>query len=106
MKKSKSEGGPVSEVSRKIKKTKKSKKTKWPKNFDPTNPPKNRPDPERWLPKLERTKYRGLAKKKGYLTKTQGSSNMRQNETRSTFTKGPTTGTQDAVGSKKKYGRK
>ncbi len=36
---------------------KKSKKPKYPKNFDPENPGAL-PDPERWLPKWQRTKYR------------------------------------------------
>lgn len=95
-------GGPVSEVSRKIKKNRKKRKIQFPKNFNPMKPGK-RPDPERWLPKMERSKYRALAQKKGYLTKTQGSSNVRQNETRSTFTKGPTTGAKEAAKTKKKH---
>lgn len=51
------------------------KKTKnricWPQGFDPYNPGK-RPDPERWLPKIERAKFKKAAIKKGQYTKTQG----------------------------------
>lgn len=43
-------------------KKKKKKKIRHPKNFDAKNPGPM-PDPERWLPKLQRKKYRGLAKK-------------------------------------------
>jgi signal recognition particle subunit SRP72 len=46
----------------KTKKPKK-KKIKYPKNFDPKKPgPK--PDPERWLPKLQRKKFKNIAKNK------------------------------------------
>lgn len=44
-------------------KKKKKRKIRYPKNFDPKNPGLA-PDPERWLPKLQRKKYRNLAKNK------------------------------------------
>lgn len=47
----------------KDKKKKKKKKIRYPKNYDPKNPGPL-PDPERWLPKLQRKKYRNLAKNK------------------------------------------
>jgi len=95
--------GPVSEVSRKIKKRRR-KKVRWPKNFDPTNPKHTakRPDPERWLPKMERVKYRGLAKKKGYMKKTQGSTHVDQTTNRGNFKSGPSTATKGVVKSKKR----
>lgn len=99
---------PVSEVSRKIKKRKRKKKIRWPKGFDPTNPKHTRvkPDQERWLPKLERQKYRGLAKKKGYVKRTQGTTNVDDKAERGNFKKGPSTATVQAVKSKSKYRRK
>lgn len=46
------------------KKTKKKKKViRYPKNFDPKKPGPL-PDPERWLPKLQRKKFRNVAKNK------------------------------------------
>lgn len=84
--------GPVSEVSKRIKKRKK-KKIRWPKGFDPKNPPKQKADPERWLPKLDRVKYRAIAKKKGYMKKTQGTTNVDETATRGNFKKGPSTAT-------------
>lgn len=51
---------------------KKIKKIKYPKNFNPTNPGPL-PDPERWLPKWQRSKFKKMAKKKGiYLKGAQG----------------------------------
>lgn len=102
--------GPVSEVSKKIKKSSKNRRRKirWPRGFDPTDPKhtKNAVDPERWLPKLEREKYRGLAKKKGYVKRTQGSSNVDDKAERGNFKKGPSTATMSAVKGKAKYGKK
>ena len=99
--------GKMSEVSKKIKKRRR-KKIRWPKNFDPTNPKHTsvRPDPERWLPKMERMKYRGLAKKKGYMKKTQGSTNVDQTSARGNFKAGPSTATKSTVKSKKRKGRR
>ena len=50
----------------------KNKKTKFPKSYDPLNPGQM-PDPERWLPKWQRSRFKKLAKKKGlYLKGAQG----------------------------------
>ena len=50
----------------------KTKKTKFPKSYDPSNPGQM-PDPERWLPKWQRSRFKKLAKKKGiYLKGGQG----------------------------------
>ena len=50
----------------------KTKKTKFPKSYDPANPGQM-PDPERWLPKWQRSRFKKLAKKKGlYLKGAQG----------------------------------
>ena len=54
-----------------ITKKKKKNRIRWPKGFDPYNPGK-KPDPERWIPKIERAKYKKAAIKKGQYTKTQG----------------------------------
>ena len=39
-----------------------------PKNFDPENPGPM-PDPERWLPKWQQSKYKKYAKKRGIYLK-------------------------------------
>ena len=50
---------------RKVKqKQNKKKKKRYPKNFDPKNPGPE-PDPERWLPKYQRSKFKKIMKKKG-----------------------------------------
>lgn len=56
------------------KKTNKKKKIRYPKNFDPENPGPL-PDPERWLPKHERSEYKKKMSKrtKGLLRGPQGS---------------------------------
>lgn len=98
----KATSGPVSEITKAIKKTKKKKMyIKWPKNFDPRNPGQA-PDPERWIPKLERVKYAKLAKKKGLPTGTQGSSTINTTETRNVFKTGPSTASKGVVEDKKK----
>ena len=51
-----------------IPKKRKNKKIKYPKDFDPTHPGPP-PDPERWLPKWQRSKFKKLAKKKGIYIK-------------------------------------
>ncbi|MCQ2818672.1 MAG: hypothetical protein MJ252_15505 [archaeon] len=48
---------------KKTEKKKRKKKIRYPKNFDPKNPGPE-PDPERWLPRLQRKKYRSLQKNK------------------------------------------
>ena len=51
---------------------KRKRKPKMPKNFDPENPGPM-PDPERWLPKFMKSRYKKLAKKRGiYLKGAQG----------------------------------
>ena len=51
---------------------KRKKQIKYPKNFDIKNPGPE-PDPERWLPKWQRSRYKKYAKKKGkYLKGAQG----------------------------------
>jgi signal recognition particle subunit SRP72 len=51
---------------------KRKRKTIYPKGFDP-EAPGPLPDPERWLPKWQRSKYKRMAKKKGiYLKGAQG----------------------------------
>ena len=47
---------------------KKKRKTRYPKGFDPKNPG-SEPDPERWLPKWQRSRYKKYAKKKGLYLK-------------------------------------
>lgn len=95
-------GGASAEVSRVIKKSKKKlKKIRWPKNFDKANPGPQ-PDPERWVHKLERVK----GKKKGYMTATQGTSNVNTTATRGTFQQGPSTANVDAVTSSKASSKK
>lgn len=80
---------------------KKLKKIRWPKNFDKSNPGPL-PDAERWVHKLERVK----GKKKGYMTATQGSSNVNTTATRGTFQQGPSTANVDAVTASSKPGGK
>ena len=45
-------------------KKRRKKKLLYPKGFDPENPPLVGPDPERWLPKHERSTYRKTKKEK------------------------------------------
>jgi signal recognition particle subunit SRP72 len=45
------------------KKNKKKNPKRFPKNFDPKNPGPM-PDPERWVPKYQRKKYKNIAKNK------------------------------------------
>lgn len=40
------------------------RKPQLPKGFDPAHPPSTLPDPERWLPKWQRSKYKKYARKK------------------------------------------
>mmetsp|Transcript_34683 Transcript_34683/g.53160 ORF Transcript_34683/g.53160 Transcript_34683/m.53160 type:complete len:438 (-) Transcript_34683:20-1333(-) len=54
-------------------KKKKTNRVHYPKGFDPENPPAHGPDPERWLPKWQRSRFKKMAKKKGiYLKGAQG----------------------------------
>lgn len=43
---------------------KRNRKIKYPKNFNPAEPGPM-PDPERWLPKWQRSKYKKMAKRLG-----------------------------------------
>lgn len=43
---------------------KRNRKIKYPKSYDPENPGPE-PDPERWLPKWQRSKFKKMAKKRG-----------------------------------------
>ena len=52
--------------------TKRKRKIRYPKGYDPEMPGEM-PDPERWLPKWQQSKYKKMAKKKGiYLKGAQG----------------------------------
>jgi hypothetical protein len=46
-------------------KKRRARKIRYPKDFDPLNPPAHGPDPERWLPKWQRSRFKKLAKKRG-----------------------------------------
>ncbi|ONK71155.1 uncharacterized protein A4U43_C04F5360 [Asparagus officinalis] len=62
----------VSEEAKKGKAKKRKRKPKYPKGFDPANPGPP-PDPERWLPKRERSSYRPRRKdKRGQVRGSQG----------------------------------
>jgi signal recognition particle subunit SRP72 len=51
---------------------KRKRNIRYPKGFDPKNPGPE-PDPERWLPKWQRSRFKKIAKKKGiYLKGAQG----------------------------------
>ena len=50
---------------------KKNKKVKYPKGYNPETPGPM-PDPERWLPKWQKTKYRKMMKRRGLLRGAQG----------------------------------
>lgn len=65
------------EIRRKRRRIKKQNRIRWPKNFDFSNPGP-RPDPERWLPKYERAKFRKIAIKRGKLTRNQGATGMKK----------------------------
>lgn len=62
----------VSEEMKKAKSKKRKRKPRYPKGFDPANPGPP-PDPERWLPKKERSSYRPKRKdKRGQVRGSQG----------------------------------
>eukprot|EP00331_Platyophrya_macrostoma_P029399 CAMPEP_0176442626 /NCGR_PEP_ID=MMETSP0127-20121128/21932_1 /TAXON_ID=938130 /ORGANISM="Platyophrya macrostoma, Strain WH" /LENGTH=655 /DNA_ID=CAMNT_0017827685 /DNA_START=23 /DNA_END=1993 /DNA_ORIENTATION=- len=87
--------------SKKIKKRK--RRPRYPKNFDPANPGPM-PDPERWLPKFEKTKNKKLLKKKGLLRGPQGGAAGK--ETTSNFKSGPSTANQEVSTSKSQAKKK
>eukprot|EP01015_Nassula_variabilis_P027173 TRINITY_DN5525_c0_g1_i10.p1 TRINITY_DN5525_c0_g1~~TRINITY_DN5525_c0_g1_i10.p1 ORF type:complete len:430 (+),score=102.34 TRINITY_DN5525_c0_g1_i10:84-1373(+) len=80
---------------------KKKKKVRYPKGFDPENPGPP-PNPERWLPKYMKSKYKKSGKKK--LRGPQGMATGK--ETTSTFATGPSTATQDVSTVKQRKGRR
>lgn len=89
------------------KKKKKKRKIRYPKNFDPENPGPP-PDPERWLPKYERTEYKKrMAKKtKGLIRGPQGAMPTDDQAFRN---KGPSTAQTEVAGGevrRKKKGRR
>ena len=53
----------VVDKQKKVEKKKKKKKIRYPKNFNPKCPGPE-PDPEKWIPRLQRKKYRNLKKNK------------------------------------------
>jgi len=91
----------VLDASKKIKKRK--RKPRYPKGFDPENPGRG-PDPERWLPKMERAKNRKLAKKKGLGRGTQGVSTGQ--ETVQTFHKSVAPAPSESIPKPKKAHKK
>ena len=80
---------------------KKKKNIRYPKGFDPDNPGPP-PDPERWLPKQLRSKYKKSTKKK--LRGPQGMTVGK--ETTATFQTGPSTATQDVSSLKGRKGKR
>ncbi len=88
----------LEDSSKQIKKTK--KKIRYPKGFDPENPGPP-PDPERWLPKYQRSKFKKSTKKK--LRGAQGMAVGK--ETTATFQSGPSTATQDVSSLKGRGGK-
>merc|ERR1711998_384296 len=59
-----------------IPKKRTNRKIRYPKDFDPKNPGPL-PDPERWLPKYQRSRFKKMAKKKGkYIKGAQGDATM------------------------------
>ena len=68
---------------------KRKRKPKMPKNFDPENPGPM-PDPERWLPKWQQSRYKKLAKKRGiYLKGAQGDAQLDTDVTKNMANSGP-----------------
>ena len=86
-----------------IPKVKSKKRIRYPKNFDPANPGPL-PDPERWLPKWQRSRFKKMAKKKGiYLKGAQGDAQM---STDVTGGLGKSTAHQEAVSGQNKRRKK
>jgi signal recognition particle subunit SRP72 len=90
----------IESKSKKIKKRK--RKPRYPKGFDPANPP-GPVDKERWLPMLERSKNKKLAQKKGFKG-AQGATAGK--ETMATFKSGPSTANQKVATTEVKTGAK
>ena len=82
---------------------KRNRKIRYPKNFDPKNPGPE-PDPERWLPKWQRSRFKKYAKKKGlYLKGAQGDAQI---DTDVTGGIAQSTAHQEAVMQKSKHKRR
>ena len=75
-------------------------KTKYPKGFDPKNPGPE-PDPERWLPKFQRSRFRKFYKKKGLYTK--GAQGDAQIDTNVAMGIGLSTANKDVAQEKQKH---
>jgi signal recognition particle subunit SRP72 len=101
----KREGSRSSSKDRSLNKTdqkKNKKKKRLPKNFDPKNPGPE-PDPERWLPKYQRSKFKKIFKKKG--GRTQGDAGIGK-ETVGNFKGANTTANQEISSGKNKMKKK
>ena len=86
----------------KLKVKKRIRKIRWPRGFDHYKLQAG-PDTERWVPKMERAKFRKMADKKGLVSRTQGTTtNVNQTQSKNTFQKGPSTATQDTAQAKGK----
>ncbi|CAG9322281.1 SRP72 [Blepharisma stoltei] len=89
----------VAEVARK----KRKRKPKYPKGFDPKNPNNPPPDPERWLPKKERSEYKKKNwKKQKKLKGPQGAMPEVMGQEVGSFNRGPSTAHIEAAGEKKR----
>lgn len=96
------------QLRRERRRIKKRNRIRWPKNFNFENPGP-RPDPERWLPKYERAKYRKLAIKRGKLTRNQGATGLKNLDAyanKQTFRNENSTANKNVKKRKKKRGRK
>ncbi|URE43392.1 hypothetical protein MUK42_25113 [Musa troglodytarum] len=99
----------LSEDVKKAKTKKRKRKPRYPKGFDPANPGPP-PDPERWLPKRERSSYRPKRKdKRSQVRGSQGSVVREKHETATTATSvssdnGPSTKSSQGISSSSKSG--
>lgn len=86
-----------------IVKKKRKRKPRYPKGFDPNNPKNPAPDPERWLPKKERSEYKKkMWKKQKKMKGPQGVVPDVIGQEVGSFAKGPSTAHIEAVGEKKR----
>lgn len=82
---------------------KRKKQIRYPKGFDPKNPG-SEPDPERWLPKWQRSRFKKYAKKKGiYLKGAQGDAQIDTDVTGGIM---QSTAAQEVVQEKQKHKRR
>ena len=84
---------------------KKNKKPRYPKGFDPANPGQE-PDPERWLPKWQRSKYKRLAKKRGIVLKGAQGDALVDTDVTAKFNKDTSTAHKEVTETKKKNKKK